>query len=166
MKWKCHVCKTQIHQEILTLNHSFWSKCQSITHNNASLREKHHLLSSHIKIHWHIWSLFWTVFARKWCFICAYATPDSDKLTFPLTKALLWIEDSYLKKWFKFKNVWMMWCGLFVDYCDVFISCLDSHSHGTHSLQRIHWWAGNKCLIFPNLFWLRNKLIYISDIFL
>ncbi len=32
------------------------------------------------------------------------------------------------------------WCGLLVDYCDVFISCLDSHSDGTHSLQRIHWW--------------------------
>ncbi len=32
------------------------------------------------------------------------------------------------------------WCGLFVDYCDVFISCLDSHSDGTHSLQSIHCW--------------------------
>ncbi len=32
----------------------------------------------------------------------------------------------------------MDWSG--VDYCDVFISCLDSHSDGTHSLQRIHWW--------------------------
>ncbi len=31
------------------------------------------------------------------------------------------------------------WCGLLVDYCDVFISCLDSHSDGTHSLQMIHW---------------------------
>ncbi len=31
------------------------------------------------------------------------------------------------------------WCGLLVDYSDVFISCLDSHSDGTHSLQRIHW---------------------------
>ncbi len=30
-------------------------------------------------------------------------------------------------------------CGLRVDYCDVFISCLDSHSDGTHSLQRMHW---------------------------
>uniref|UniRef100_A0A671PUA9 Uncharacterized protein n=1 Tax=Sinocyclocheilus anshuiensis TaxID=1608454 RepID=A0A671PUA9_9TELE len=29
-------------------------------------------------------------------------------------------------------------CGLLVDYCDVFISCLDSHSDGTHSLQSIH----------------------------
>ncbi len=26
------------------------------------------------------------------------------------------------------------WCGLLVDYSDVFISCLDSHSDGTHSL--------------------------------
>ncbi len=26
------------------------------------------------------------------------------------------------------------------------ISCLDSHSDGTHSLQRIHWWASNVML--------------------
>ncbi len=31
----------------------------------------------------------------------------------------------------------MDWSG--VDYSDDFISCLDSHSDGTHSLQRIHW---------------------------
>ncbi len=30
-----------------------------------------------------------------------------------------------------------------VDYCDVFISCLDSHSDGTHSLQSIHCWASD-----------------------
>ncbi len=30
-----------------------------------------------------------------------------------------------------------------VYYCDVCISYLDSHSDGTHSLQRIHWWASN-----------------------
>ncbi len=46
-----------------------------------------------------------------------------------------------------------------MDYCDVFISCLDSHSDGTHSLQRIHWWASE--IISPNrFFWWRNKLIY------
>ncbi len=28
-------------------------------------------------------------------------------------------------------------CRLLVDYCDVFISCLDSYSDGTHSLQQI-----------------------------
>ncbi len=37
--------------------------------------------------------------------------------------------------------------------CDVFISCLDSHSDGTHSLQRIHWRA-----TFLQIWW-RNKLI-------
>ncbi len=31
----------------------------------------------------------------------------------------------------------MDWSG--VDYCDVFIICLDSHSDGTHSLQ-MKWW--------------------------
>ncbi len=34
-----------------------------------------------------------------------------------------------------------------VDYCDVFISCLDSHSDGTHSPQRIHWWASDVILL-------------------
>ncbi len=37
---------------------------------------------------------------------------------------------------------------LLVDYCDVFISCLDSHSDGTHSLQRIHWRACDVMLNF------------------
>ncbi len=39
-------------------------------------------------------------------------------------------------------------CGLLVDYCDVFINCLDSHSDGTHSLQRIHWWTSDVMLNF------------------
>ncbi len=33
-------------------------------------------------------------------------------------------------------------------YCDVFISCLDSHSDGTHSLQSIHCWTSDKMLHF------------------
>ncbi len=37
------------------------------------------------------------------------------------------------------------WCWLLVD---VFISCLDSHSDGTHSLQRIHCWASDGMLNF------------------
>ncbi len=32
-------------------------------------------------------------------------------------------------------------CGSLADYCDVFISCLDSHSDGTHWMQRIYWGA-------------------------
>ncbi len=40
------------------------------------------------------------------------------------------------------------WCTGVVDYCDVFISCLNSRSDGTHSLQRIHWWASDVMLNF------------------
>ncbi len=54
-----------------------------------------------------------------------------------------------------------MVCVLLVDYCDVFISCLDSHSDGTHSLQRIHWWASDAMLHFSK--W-RNKVIYILNV--
>ncbi len=39
------------------------------------------------------------------------------------------------------------WCGLLVGYCDVFISCSDSHSDGTHSLQRIHWLESDEMLL-------------------
>ncbi len=42
----------------------------------------------------------------------------------------------------------MDWSGLLVDYCDVFISCLDSHSDGTHSLQSIHCWDSDAMLHF------------------
>ncbi len=34
-------------------------------------------------------------------------------------------------------------CKLFYGFLWCFISCLSSHSDGTHSLQRIHWWASN-----------------------
>ncbi len=81
--------------------------------------------------------------------------------TFSLEEVLLLIMDSYFdqKWWFKVKNLSMMdlfitnlfvsktfiyeSCGLLVDYRDVFISCLDSHSDGTHSLQRVLCWASN-----------------------
>ncbi len=53
------------------------------------------------------------------------------------------------------------WTG--VDYCDVFISCLDSHSDGTHSLQRIHWWVGEVMLNFSKTALMKNKLIDILD---
>ncbi len=43
-------------------------------------------------------------------------------------------------------------CGLLVDYCDIFISCLNSHSDGTHSLQRIHWIQTHLDLGWPEVF--------------
>ncbi len=53
----------------------------------------------------------------------------------------------------------MDWSG--VDYCDVFISCLDSHSDGTHSLMSIHCWDTDAVTFLQT--WWRNKLILISD---
>ncbi len=46
-----------------------------------------------------------------------------------------------------------------VDYCDVFISRLDSHSDGTHSLQRVHWWASDVMLHFSTSDEERNSSI-------
>ncbi len=53
--------------------------------------------------------------------------------------------------------VWIT-CGLL--WC--FISCLDSHSDGTHSLQSIHCWDTDAVTHFLQIWW-RNKLIYILD---
>ncbi len=62
----------------------------------------------------------------------------------------------------------MDWSG--VDYCDVFISCLDSHSDGTHSLQSIHCWdtdaethfsKPNEKQTHPNLGWTEGEHIFI-----
>ncbi len=44
----------------------------------------------------------------------------------------------------------MDWSG--VDYCDIFISCLVSHSDGTHSLQSIHCWDTDAMLHFSKEF--------------
>ncbi len=57
----------------------------------------------------------------------------------------------------------MDWSG--VDYCDVFISCLDSHSDGTHSLQRIHCWASDVMLHFSKsvLMNKQTRLLYVFD---
>ncbi len=52
--------------------------------------------------------------------------------------------------------------------CYVFMSCLDSHSDGTHSLQRIHWWASDVMLMLPktvpetlHLGWPKGYYIFI-----
>ncbi len=102
------------------------------------------------------------VSACKRCLICAYFSPDSDETTFSLEKVLLLYKtqidanNSLILNYFfmiSYKHVAFLiirqlldWSG--VDYCDVFISCLDSHSDGTHSLQRIHWWASNVIIYF------------------
>ncbi len=54
-------------------------------------------------------------------------------------------------------------CGLLVDYCYVLIRCLDSHSDGTHSLQRIHSRASDVILNVSKSVPMKNKLIYILN---
>ncbi len=54
-------------------------------------------------------------------------------------------------------------CGLLVYYCDVFVSRLDSHFDGTHSLQGIRCLASDFMLHFSKSGPMRNKLIYILD---
>ncbi len=44
-------------------------------------------------------------------------------------------------------------CSLLVDYFDGFISCSYYHSDGTHSLQRIQWWACS---------WKKNISLYVK----
>ncbi len=78
-----------------------------------------------------------------------------------------------MEELFTFKNILIMNCllqtcsfllhktlidplesyGLLVDYCDVLVSCLDSHSGSTHSLQIIHWWASDVMLHLKGESW-------------
>ncbi len=51
----------------------------------------------------------------------------------------------------------------FIDYYDVFITCLNSHSDGTHSLQTIHLVSEQLCNARFLQIW-RNKLFYILNI--
>ncbi len=45
-----------------------------------------------------------------------------------------------------------------MDSCEVFISCVDSHSDGTHSLQRIHWLAGDTMLNLSKSFPVKEQI--------
>ncbi len=64
-----------------------------------------------------------------------------QKQHFEVKNALIDLFHTYTHSFSRHKTITdgLAWCGLLVDYFDVFISCLDSHSDGTHSLQRIHW---------------------------
>ncbi len=88
-------------------------------------------------------------------YLCIFLSWFRQYQLFGQGKSILWLED--FKKnlmlglfvtnslLFASQNInW--WSG--VDYCDVFISFLDSHSDGTHSLQRTNWWASDLVLHF------------------
>ncbi len=89
--------------------------------------------------------LFWTVSMCKQCLICVYFSPDWNEMTFPLEKAMLLIEEAVYNGFVYYKHA--AFCFTVhslldwhrVDYFWIivifFISCLDSRSDGTHSLQ-------------------------------
>ncbi len=67
------------------------------------------------------------------------------------------------------------WCGLLYLWIIVMflINCLEFHSDGTHSLQRIHWWASDVMLNFSksdekqthlHLGWPKGEYIFIDSI--
>ncbi len=91
-------------------------------HNNISSSEKVYLLLS-LK----------TLKTCKQCLICADFSPDSGEITFPLEKAILWIEDFLQTQILASQDV-HRWTGVVWITCDVFINSLDYHSDGNHSL--------------------------------
>ncbi len=83
----------------------------------------------------------------RWCYGCRtriLAGNNYLKSVLNLLMDLLFIN----MQLFSSKDVNWWTGGLLVDYCDVFISCLHSHSDGTHSLQSIHWWVSDVMLHF------------------
>ncbi len=136
------------------------------------------MLSSHIKIQWHISHISVVLDCfRLWMVLDLCIYPDSDKTTFHWRKQYYGMEDSYfdvqivlLMDLVFFTNIELFtsqginrWTGVVWITCDVFISCLDSHSDGTHSLQSIHWWASDVMLHFSKSVPMKKKLIYILD---
>ncbi len=141
--------------------------------NNASLRllnfklsilakiwvhntEKVHLLlSTYIKIHPHIClELFWLVYS-VWSVHISLLIQTRQLFHWRKCYYGLWI--CTLSWWICFLQTHsfslhkILTDGL---ECDVFISCLDSHSDGTHSLQSIHRWASDVMQHFSSV----NKL--------
>ncbi len=123
--------------------------------------------------------MFVTVFACKWCLICAYSSPDWAEITYFTGESNIVNKGVTSNKVKKKKNMLMMdlfltemflnpqdvnwWTGVLWFTCGLlwcFISYLDSHSDGTHSLQMIHWWTSN--VMFLQIWW-RNNLIYCTS---
>ncbi len=119
--------------------------------------------------------MFRPVLGCKRCLIHAYFSPDPEQMAFSLEEATLWthilarsnsLKLNRLNYGFvtnSFCLLQMLTDGL--ERCELlwcFISCLDSHSDGTHSLQSIHLWASDGYVSLNVLPW-RNKRICIFN---
>ncbi len=90
-----------------------------------SEQSKQLIKTFHFKIHQHICFGLFSIVNGAWSVhISLRIQTDSDFF--------------YLKNMQLFLTDGLEWRGLLVDYCDVFVICLNSQSDGIHSLQRIH----------------------------
>ncbi len=111
----------------------------------------------------------------RWILMCMH----KRRWTFSLNETLLWITNSNYcrKQWFKCLNngfvcynhaaFYFTRCSLMdwshVDYLWVivmFLSAVWTHSDGTHSLQRIHWWARDIMFNFSKSVLMQSSLIF------
>ncbi len=101
----------------------------------------------------------WMVLDLCWLFILIQMRYYGELF---LYGGLMYLENMQIFN-LQYINWWLESCELLVDYSDVLISCLDSHSDGTHSLQRINWWASYVMLNFSKSVLMDTKLVYILD---
>ncbi len=131
-----------------------WNKCSipSLAHQWILCSEwvpSETVLFSHLNSDVHLYLLI----EMKQCFYWIKLVLIDGSYSMSLKMYLMdFIDFFFLQTLFTSQDITgLEWCGLLVDYCDVFISCLYSRSDGTHSLQRISWWASNLKLLSPNL---------------
>ncbi len=86
----------------------------------------------------HGWTFYWRGEALLWARILTRS--DILMMDLFLTNMQLFVSQDV--------NWWtgVVWITCVLLWC--FISCLDSHSDGTHSLQMMHWWPSNVMLHF------------------
>ncbi len=113
MKWKAVYLRNIHHLYIFNLNRCFWLKYESIIHKIAFSIEKG-ILSESGEKYAHIKHCLQ---AKTVLNKCGWILIWKEMHSFSLHKMLI---DG------------LECCGLLVDYCDVFISCLDSHSDGIY----------------------------------
>ncbi len=129
------------------LQMSLVSSCELILEKFSIISLAHQYFTSTkspcpvVLLHQHFFRLFWTVFACKHGWSVHISHLIQDTMT---EKAIIligglhfsWSNSLKLKMFLIIDG--LEFCQLLVDCCDVFISCVDSHSNGTHSLRRIH----------------------------
>ncbi len=157
--WWCFVPKCMITHSTCRAEFLFKVNHGSISQNNTFFNEKVHLLlSSRIKIHQHI--CFDNCF--ELCLIVHISHLIQTRWLFH------WRIDDFKKN---LKSSFSR-----VDYLWFIVMFSFSRSHGTHSLQRIHWWASDILLLMKkqihlHLGWPKgehffSKLKFLGELFL